>query len=82
MRKSQRRRLSAVLRYVVLSMWTLVAFFPIYCMVSTSFKPDTQWFSWPPVYFPPPPTLSHYLNVWFCAVEYTTTQYSISSRSR
>jgi multiple sugar transport system permease protein len=80
MRKSQRRRLSAVVRYVVLSMWTLVAFFPIYWMVSTSFKPDTQWFAWPPVYFPNPPTLSNYLNVWFGAEEYTTTQYSISSQ--
>src|SRR3972149_1957888 len=80
MRKSQRRRLSAVLRYVVLSMWTLVAFFPIYWMVSTSFKPDTQWFAWPPVYFPDPPTLSNYLNVWLGAEEYTTTQYSISSQ--
>ena len=80
MKKSQRRRLSAVVRYVVLSMWTLVAFFPIYWMVSTSFKPDTQWFAWPPVYFPDPPTLSNYLNVWFGAEEYTTTQYAISSQ--
>ena len=80
MRKSQRQRLGAVVRYVVLSMWTLVAFFPIYWMVSTSFKLDTQWFAWPPVYFPDPPTLSNYLNVWFGAEEYAATQYAISSQ--
>ena len=38
MRKSQRRRLSAAVRYVVLSMWMLIAFFPIYWMVATAFK--------------------------------------------
>jgi hypothetical protein len=26
--------------------------------------------AWPPVYFPHPPTLSNYLNVWFGAEEY------------
>ena len=75
MRKSQRQRLSAVVRYVVLSMWMLVAFFPIYWMVSTSFKPDTQWFAWPPVYFPDPPTFNNYMNVWFGVQEYAETQY-------
>ena len=47
-------------------------------MVATSFKIDTQWFAWPPVYFPDPPTLANYLNVWFGDEEYTTTQYAIS----
>ena len=49
-------------------------------MISTSFKPDTQWFAWPPFYFPHPPTLSNYLNVWFGAEEYAATQYAISSQ--
>ena len=56
--KSRRRLISATLRYVILSIWGLSAFFPIYWMVSTSFKPDNQWFAWPPVYFPDPPTLT------------------------
>ena len=76
--KSRRRRIAAILRYAVLTAWAVVAFFPIYWMVSTSFKPDTQWFAWPPVYFPHPPTLSNYLNVWFGAEEYAATQYAIS----
>ena len=80
MTKSQRRRIASVVRYAVLTAWALVAFFPIYWMISTSFKPDNQWFSWPPVYFPDPPTLSNYLNVWFGAGQYDVTQYAISSQ--
>jgi multiple sugar transport system permease protein len=80
MRKSQRRRIAAIVRYGTLSLWALIAFFPIYWMVSTSFKPDNQWFSWPPVYFPSPPTLANYLNVWFGAGHYDVTQYAISSQ--
>jgi multiple sugar transport system permease protein len=81
MTKSKRRRITTVVRYAVLGVWAVIAFFPIYWMVSTSFKPDTQWFAWPPVYFPDPPTLSNYLNVWFGAGEYTQTQYAISSQT-
>ncbi|MGE5781214.1 MAG: hypothetical protein ACM30D_18165, partial [Hyphomicrobiales bacterium] len=80
MRKSQRRRMSAIVRYLVLTVWAVIAFFPIYWMISTSFKVDTQWFAWPPVYFPHPLTLSNYLNVWFGAEEYAATQYAISSQ--
>jgi multiple sugar transport system permease protein len=78
--KSQRRRISTVVRYVVLSGWAAIAFFPIYWMVSTSFKPSTEWFSWPPVYFPDPPTLANYLNVWLGAEQYDQAQYAISSQ--
>ncbi len=80
MTKSQRRRVTAVVRYGVLTLWALIAFFPIYWMVSTSFKPDNQWFSWPPVYFPSPPTLANYRNVWLGTNQYDVTQYAISSQ--
>jgi multiple sugar transport system permease protein len=80
MSKTRRRRVSAIVRYTVLTVWAMMAAFPIYWMVITSFKPDYQWFSWPPVYFPSPPTLSNYLNVWFGAQEYAGTQYAISSQ--
>ena len=79
--KSRRRLISATLRYVILSIWGVVAFFPIYWMVSTSFKPDIQWFAWPPVYFPDPPTLTNYMNVWLGAEQYDQTQYAISSQT-
>ena len=48
-------------------MWALIVAFPLYWMVSTSFKPSDQWFSWPPVYFPSPPTLDNYRDVWIGA---------------
>ena len=67
-------------RYCALTLWAVVAIFPIFWIVATSFKPDTQWFAWPPVYFPHPPTLANYLNVWFGAEEYAATQYAISSQ--
>jgi multiple sugar transport system permease protein len=80
MTKSQRRRLTKTIRYAVLTIWTIIAAFPIYWMVATSFKPDNQWFSWPPVYFPDPPTLDNYRNVWLGAQQYAVTQYAISSQ--
>jgi multiple sugar transport system permease protein len=81
MTKSRSRRITTVVRYAVLTTWAIVAFFPIYWMISTSFKIDTQWFAWPPIYFPDPPTLSNYLNVWLGAQEYASTQYAISSQT-
>jgi multiple sugar transport system permease protein len=80
MTKSRRRLLTSAVRYLILSVWAVIAFFPIYWMIATSFKPDTQWFSWPPVYWPDPPTLANYLNVWFGAEQYADTQYAISSQ--
>jgi multiple sugar transport system permease protein len=80
MTRSRRRRLTTVVRYAILSVWAVIAFFPIYWMLATSFKPDTQWFAWPPVYVPDPPTLANYLNVWLGAEEYAATQYAISSQ--
>ena len=81
MTKSRSRRITTIIRYTVLTIWAIVAFFPIYWMISTSFKIDTQWFAWPPVYFPDPPTLANYLNVWLGAQEYASTQYAISSQT-
>jgi multiple sugar transport system permease protein len=80
MTKSRRRRIETIVRYAVLTVWALIAAFPIYWIVSTSFKIDTQWFAWPPYYIPNPPTLSNYRNVWLGAEEYTSTQYAISSQ--
>ena len=75
-----KRGLTQAAAYLVVGAFVLFAVFPVYWMISTSFKPDTQWFAWPPFYFPHPPTLSNYLNVWFGAEEYTATQYAISSQ--
>jgi multiple sugar transport system permease protein len=75
MTRSRKRRLAAAARYALLSFWAVIALFPIFWMVATSFKPDTQWFAWPPVYIPDPPTFRNYMNVWFGVQEYAETQY-------
>ena len=75
MTKAQRRRAASVLRFAILSVWALVVSFPIYWMVATSFKIDSQWFAWPPAYIPDPPTFANYMNVWFGVQEYAETQY-------
>ena len=61
-RRSRHPARSAMARYCALTLWAVVAIFPIFWIVATSFKPDTQWFAWPPVYFPHPPTLANYLK--------------------
>lgn len=67
MTKTQRRRAASVARYAVLTLWAAIVIFPLYWIVSTSFKPQNQWFSWPPVYLPSPPTLQNYRDVWIGA---------------
>jgi len=62
--KSQRRMSFSAFRYLVLTFWLLVVAFPIFWMVSTSFKPDREWFAWPPVYISENATLQNYLAVW------------------
>ena len=44
MKISTRQRRSAVIRYSVLSVWLVIVIFPLFWIVATSFKPDTQWF--------------------------------------
>ncbi len=64
MTKSRKRRIARVARYAILTVWAAVVIFPLYWIVATSFKPQDQWFSWPPVYLPSPPTLDNYRDVW------------------
>jgi multiple sugar transport system permease protein len=65
--KTPKRTIAAIGRYAALSLWAVIVAFPLYWIVSTSFKPSDQWFSWPPVYFPSPPTLENYRDVWLGA---------------
>lgn len=70
MTRSRKRRTATVTRYAILTVWGLVVLFPLYWIVTTSFKPQDQWFSWPPVYFPSPPTLENYKDVWLGATAF------------
>lgn len=51
-------------RYIALSLWAVIASFPIFWIVSTSFKPDHEWHAWPPVYWSETPTMNNYDMVW------------------
>lgn len=80
MTKSQKNRIAAIVRYSILTLWALIVAFPLYWMVSTSFKPSEQWFSWPTVYIPDPWTIVNYLDVWTDRQEVATGQYIISAQ--
>jgi multiple sugar transport system permease protein len=80
MTKSQKNRIAAIVRYAILTLWALIVAFPLYWMVSTSFKPSEQWFAWPTVYVPDPWTIVNYLDVWTDRQEVTTGAYIISAQ--
>lgn len=64
MTRARKRQLYAAFRFAVLGVWFLIVAFPMYWIVETSFKPDNEWFAWPPVYWTEHPTLDNYLTVW------------------
>lgn len=43
----------------------LISFFPIFWLISTSFKPYEEWASWPPVWVSDQPTLQNFRIVFF-----------------
>lgn len=59
---------------VILAM--LFAFFPIFWLISTSFKPFDEWAAWPPVWVSEHPTLQNFRIVFFpeAAREFATAQ--------
>jgi multiple sugar transport system permease protein len=54
-------RIVQALRYLAILVTVLIAFFPIFWMVSTSFKPLPEWSAYPPVWLPHEPTIDNYL---------------------
>ena len=74
MTMTQRRHVFSVFRYFVLTIWLCIVAFPIFWMVSTSFKPDREWFAWPPVYISEDATIRNYLLVWTDFNEYVTDE--------
>ena len=75
MTRTQKQTLFSTGRYAVLFLWLLVVAFPIFWIIGTSFKPDHEWFAWPPVYWSETPTIKNYLNVWTDYSDYEDTQY-------
>jgi multiple sugar transport system permease protein len=64
MKRQTRHKLATVARFTLLGLWFLIVAFPMYWIVATSFKPDHEWFAWPPVYWSSTPTLDNYRTVW------------------
>ena len=50
-------------RHAVLLAWSAVVLFPIFWMVSTSFKETGEWIAWPPHWLPHQPTLHNYKQI-------------------
>ncbi len=68
MNKRTKRKLFTTFRFAALGIWFLIVAFPIYWIVATSFKPDHEWFAWPPVYWSSEATMANYQNVWTSAL--------------
>ena len=56
-------RIAIAVCYLFLFSWLLVTLFPIFWMVSTSFKPQIAWFAWPPQWLPVEATLDNYRQI-------------------
>ena len=54
-----------VLKRTAVIIAALIAFFPIYWLIATSFKPFEEWASWPPIWLTDNPTLQNYRIVFF-----------------
>jgi multiple sugar transport system permease protein len=62
-RRLRRERRRSVVRHAILLAWTGFIVFPIFWMVSTSFKDAGEWVAWPPHWLPEAPTLHNYAQI-------------------
>ncbi len=62
-RRVRRERVRRTLRHGILLAWTFFIAFPIFWMVSTSFKDSGEWVAWPPHWLPEAPTLHNYAQI-------------------
>ena len=58
-----KRVIKKVVTYLVLGAWFIFAMFPVYWMIQTSFKPNNEWITWPPLWLPENPTLENYRSI-------------------
>jgi multiple sugar transport system permease protein len=59
----RRYHLYRYFRHAVLLVWTIIVLFPIFWMISTSFKDSGEWVSWPPHWIPEDPTVLNYRQI-------------------
>ena len=60
---ARRHNLHRYLRHAVLLAWVTFVIFPIFWMISTSFKDKHEWVSWPPHWVAHDPTLLNYRQI-------------------
>jgi multiple sugar transport system permease protein len=69
-RRVRRERVRRIVRHAILLTWTTFIVFPIFWMVSTSFKDSGEWVTWPPHWLPHNPTLHNYAQIFaFSAID-------------
>jgi multiple sugar transport system permease protein len=62
-RRLRRERLRTFARHTILLAWMGFIAFPIFWMISTSFKDAGEWVAWPPHWLPHQPTLHNYAQI-------------------
>jgi multiple sugar transport system permease protein len=62
-RRLARERRTRIARHAILLAWTAFIVFPIFWMISTSFKDSGEWVTWPPHWLPHDPTLHNYAQI-------------------
>ena len=62
-RRLRRERRNRIVRHLILIAWSGFIAFPIFWMVSTSFKDSGEWVTWPPHWLPHEPTLHNYAQI-------------------
>jgi multiple sugar transport system permease protein len=62
-RRQRRQRTRRIGRHLALLAWTGFIAFPIFWMISTSFKDSGEWVAWPPHWLPHQPTLYNYAQI-------------------
>jgi multiple sugar transport system permease protein len=81
----RRSRIGLFARRLAVAVAMLIAFFPIFWLISTSFKPYEEWAQWPPVWVTERPTLQNYRIVFapeearqFAATQSGSLDYKVS----
>ncbi len=74
MSRQTKKKLYTLFRFTALGIWFCIVAFPVYWIVATSFKPDHEWFAWPPVYWSATPTMDNYKSVWTSYTKTLATQ--------
>lgn len=68
-----KRKIIYVIKYIVAVLALVIFLFPIYWIIITAFKPEAEWFSMPPVFWPSKFTLSNFLGTGSSTFGTTTT---------